>query len=393
VPLGKAPAKLNRFTYLYCIEILGSNMNKFFTFLILIMPAVHSFAQEKALANDSISLDAMIGQMILTGIGDFSYMPEDAGILEDIRTGKVGGVILFEKNINAERPKKQLKRTIDMLTEATNIPLFISIDEEGGKVNRLKTKYGFPATMQAGELGAINNTDTTALYANNTASTLSEYGFNVNYAPDVDVAINPDNPVIAKLGRSYSSDPRTVANHAQTVIDVHRKNNVFTVVKHFPGHGSSQNDSHLGVADVSNTWQFSELMPYKWLIDSGRVDGIMTAHIVNEHLDPSKLPATLSPYIISNILRGVLGYQGVVFTDDMQMHAISKNYGFEESIKMAINAGVDVMLFCNNVPGNERRTPSQIHTIIKNYVTDGEISEARIRESYNRIMLLKSQLL
>ncbi|SMD34294.1 beta-N-acetylhexosaminidase [Reichenbachiella faecimaris] len=367
-------------------------MNKVFALLILFLSDTLAFAQVEADSQDTVSLDIMIGQMILTGIGDFSYMPKDAEILDEIKTGKVGGVILFEKNINAEHPKKQLKRTIEMLKAVANIPLFISIDEEGGRVNRLKTKYGFPATKQAGDLGKLNNLDTTGFYANNTASTLNEYGFNVNYAPDVDVAINPANPVIAQLGRSYSSDPKLVASHAQKVIDIHRDHNVLTVIKHFPGHGSSQNDSHLGVADVSNTWQFSELMPYKWLLDSGRVDGIMTAHIVNEHLDPSKLPATLSPYIISNILRDILGYQGVVFTDDMQMHAISKNYGFEESIKMAINAGVDVMLFCNNVPGNERRTPSQIHAIISKFVADGDISESRIKESYNRIMQLKSKL-
>lgn len=365
-------------------------MNRLFTFFLFVIFSLNAFAQQVQTNEDSINLDTMIGQMILTGIGDFSYMPKDAEILDEIRNGKVGGVILFEKNINAEHPKKQLRRTIKLLTEAAEFPLFVSIDEEGGRVNRLKPKYGFPKTWQAGELGELNNLDTTAFYANNTASTLSQYGFNVNYAPDVDVAINPDNPVIAKLGRSYSKDPKIVAAHAQTFVDVHRKNRVLTVLKHFPGHGSSRNDSHLGVADVSNTWQFSELMPYKWLLDSGRVDGIMTAHIVNEHLDPAKLPATLSPYIINNILRGVLNYQGVVFTDDMQMHAISKNYGFEVSIKMAINAGVDVMLFANNVPGNERRSPSQIHSIIKEYVNAGEITAERIKTSYDRIMQLKS---
>ncbi|MEO9965607.1 MAG: glycoside hydrolase family 3 N-terminal domain-containing protein [Reichenbachiella sp.] len=367
-------------------------MNKLFLYCVLISITTYAYAQESTVEDDSVSLDLMIGQMILTGIGDFSYLPNDAEILEEIRAGKVGGVILFEKNIHKDNPKKQLKRTIDLLNQASNYKLFISIDEEGGRVNRLKPKYGFPVTREAGELGIINNLDSTAYYANQTAFTLAEYGFNVNYAPDVDVAINPDNPVISKLGRSYSEDPRTVAAHAQIVVDVHRKNNVITVLKHFPGHGSSENDSHLGIADVSNTWQFSELMPYKWLLDSGRVDGIMTAHIINQHLDPSMLPATLSPYVINNILRGVLDYQGVIFTDDMQMHAISKNYGFEESIKMAINAGVDVMLFANNVPGNERRTGAEIHKIIKSFVVSEEIPYARIIESYNRITQLKSKL-
>ncbi len=367
-------------------------MIKNIVWVLFALSTLPSMAQEPEAVQDSVSLDVMIGQMILTGIGDFSYLPKDAEILEEIRNRKVGGVILFEKNINSEHPKKQLKRTIDSLKVAASIPLFISIDEEGGRVNRLKPKYGFPVTKQAGDLGELNNLDTTAFYANNTASTLAAYGLNVNYAPDVDVAINPENPVIAKLGRSYSDDPKVVARHAQAFIDAHRSNGVITVLKHFPGHGSSLNDSHLGVADVSDTWQFSELMPYKYLLDSGRVDAIMTAHIINEHLDPDKLPATLSPYIISNILRNVLNFQGVVFTDDMQMHAISKNFGFEESIRMAINAGVDVMLFCNNVPGNERRSPSEIHAIISNYVAQGENSVERIKESYQRIMQLKTKL-
>lgn len=367
-------------------------MKKTIAILFLTILSTISFGQHTESMTDSVSLDTMIGQMILTGIGDFSYMPKHAEILEEVKAGKVGGVIYFEKNVHDTHAAKQLKRSIKMLSEAATIPLFISIDEEGGRVNRLKPKYGFPETRRASELGRLNNLDTTAFYAHNTASTLKELGFNVNYAPDVDVAINPDNPVIAKLGRSYSDDPKVVYAHAGTVVDVHRQSQVITVLKHFPGHGSSRNDSHLGVADVSDTWVFSELMPYKWLIDSGKVDAIMTAHIVNQHLDPNKIPATLSPYIINNILRGVLDYQGVVFTDDMQMHAISKNYGFEESIKMAINAGADVLLFANNVPGNEKRSPSEIHKIISDYVTAGEISEARIQESYLRIMKLKSKL-
>lgn len=362
--------------------------------LILISLLVSSFlSQAQAVTHtDSVSLDVMIGQMILTGIGDFSYLPKDAEILAEIAAGKVGGVIFFEKNINEKQPEKQLKRSIEMLNAQAVIPLFVSIDEEGGLVNRLKPKYGFPETRTAGFLGELNDLDSTAFYATNTASTLSNLGFNLNYAPDVDVAINPNNPIIAKVGRSYSADPSIVARHAQKVMEIHHDYNVLTVLKHFPGHGSSKSDTHKGVADVTNFWQFSELMPYKMLLDSGIVDGIMSAHIINGHLDPDKLPATLSPYIINTILRGFLDFDGVVFSDDMQMHAISKNFGFETSIKMAINAGVDVMLFANNVPGNERRTPSEIHAIIKGYVASGEINEDKILKSYQRIMALKAKL-
>lgn len=340
----------------------------------------------------SDSLDVMIGQMIMTGVGDFSYLMNDEPIMAEVAAGRAGGVIFFEKNINSNGPSRQLKRTIDSLQSVSDIPLFVSIDEEGGKVTRLKAKYGFPPTVTAEYLGTTDDLDSTTAYAGNTAETLALLGFNMNFAPNVDLAINPDNPVIARVGRSYSEDQYKVARHAAQVVKVHRKHKVLTVLKHFPGHGSSHADTHLGIADVSQYWQFKELMPYKMLLDSNLVDAVMTAHIVNKHLDANKLPATLSPFIVNNILRGVLQYDGVVFSDDMQMHAISRHYGFEQSIKMAIEAGVDVLMFANNVPGNERRTSSEIHAVIKELVVSGQIEESRIKRSYDRIMLLKTKL-
>lgn len=369
------------------------NPFKFLILITILMIPKLSHAQAKdSLENTKITLDVMIGQMIMTGIGDQSYVRESDDIVEEIQKGYVGGIIYFEKNINKNSPKDQLIRGVSLLNDAAKTPLFVSIDEEGGRVNRLKPKYGFPVTKQAGYLGELNNLDTTRYYANQTASTLKELGFNLNYAPDVDVAINPKNPVIANLGRSYSDNPDIVASMAAEVVKAHHENGVLTVLKHFPGHGSSHNDSHLGVADVTNYWQFSELMPYKSLLDSGYVDAIMTAHIVNKHLDPDGLPATLSPFVISNILRNFLEYNGVVFSDDMQMHAISSNFGFEQSIKLAILAGVDVLMFANNVPGNEKRSATEIHKIIKSFVENGEITEERIAESYERIILMKAKM-
>ncbi|MEQ6121678.1 glycoside hydrolase family 3 N-terminal domain-containing protein [Reichenbachiella sp. MALMAid0571] len=344
------------------------------------------------LQTDSVSLEVMIGQMIITGIGDFSYITEKEEILTEIEKGYITGVVLFEKNINKNSPEKQLKRTIDMLQSKSSIPLFISIDEEGGRVNRLKPKYGFPATTTAQNLGETDNLDSTRFYANKTASLLADLGININLAPNVDVNVNPKNPVIGGMGRSYSSDEKIVAKHAAQVIRTHHENGVLTVLKHFPGHGSSHADTHLGIADVTDYWQFRELMPYKYLIDSALADGIMTAHIINGHLDENKLPATLSPFIINNILRNVLGYNGVVFSDDMQMHAISKHYGFEQSLKMAIDAGVDVLMFANMVEENERKTASQIHSAILNMVNSGDVTQERIATSYRRIIKMKSSL-
>lgn len=335
------------------------------------------------------SLDIMIGQMIISGVNDYAYINKKDLILEDIKNGLVGGVIIFKKNIAKKKSAEKLKYLIKTLQNAAPIPLFITIDEEGGKVNRLKPKYGFPKTVSAAYLGELDNLDSTSFYAQQTASTLSGLGINVNYAPDVDIAINPENPIIAGVQRSYSEDEKIVAKHAAQVVKSHRDNNIITVLKHFPGHGSSHTDTHKGITDVSDYWQFKELMPYKYLIDSGLADGIMSAHIVNKYLDENKLPATLSPIIITNILRGKLNYDGVIFSDDMQMNAISKEYGFEESIKMAILAGIDILIFANNVLGNEKIRPSEICVIIKDLVLSGTIKEERIKSSYKRIINLK----
>lgn len=347
-------------------------------------------AQENLPVTDS--LDLMIGQMILTGLGDFNRLDKGAPVFEAIRTGKVGGVILFEKNLNSINTEKNIQEILSYAQAQTEIPLLVSIDEEGGRVNRLKTKYGFPRTVTAQYLGNLDHPDSTSFYARQTASILYQLGINMNFAPSVDVNVNPSNPVIGKIGRSYSQDPALVARHAQLVVEAHDLFGIATVLKHFPGHGSSRDDSHLGLADVSDTWRFEELLPYKALLDSGKVRAVMTAHIVNEVLDDRKLPATLSDKVISDVLRGFLEYEGVVISDDMQMRAISAQYGLEEAIKMAINAGVDILLFANNVPDYDLVTAEQIHAIIKKFVKNGDISEEQIAKSYKRIMILKEEM-
>jgi beta-N-acetylhexosaminidase len=180
--------------------------------------------------------------------------------------------------------------------------------------------------------------------------------------------------------------------YAKEVVKQHRKFGVVTALKHFPGHGSSKDDTHLGLADVTNTWSERELKPYRALLDSGYVDGVMTSHIVNKNLDRKALPGTLSKLILDSILRKKLGFNGVVFSDDMQMKAIANNYGLDQAIKLAINAGVDIMCFSNNILGVENRTVDKVHDIIKNYVTSGEIKKSRIDESFKRIMKLKKRI-
>lgn len=334
------------------------------------------------------SLDIKIGQMILIG---FPGSKVDDKVLEEIRQGKVGSIIIFEKNIPAKNSFAELKKITWTYQHAAPIPLFISIDQEGGKVNRLKEKYGFPRSVSAAQLGNFT-LDSVQFYAETTAATLAGLGINVNFAPVVDLAVEPTNPAIVKPERAYSAQADSVTLFAREVIRQHRKLGVVSVLKHFPGHGSSKNDTHLGIADVTNTWSARELDPYKTLIDSGEVDAIMTAHIVNKKLDPMGNPGTLSKQVIDSLLRKRFHYSGVIFSDDMQMHAITKHYGLEEAIKLAINAGVDILTFSNNISGSQERTVDKVHEIIKKFVTNGTISRERIDQSFKRIMSLKQQL-
>ncbi|MEO5602913.1 MAG: glycoside hydrolase family 3 protein [Cyclobacteriaceae bacterium] len=336
------------------------------------------------------SLDMKIGQMLIIG---FPKAEVDLAVLEEVRKGKVGSLIIFEKNIPAKNSFVALKKITWTYQHAAPIPLFIGIDQEGGRVNRLKDKYGFPRSITAAAMGKAHSLDSVRFYSEATAATLAGLGINVNFAPVVDLASNPDNPIIAKYGRAFSDNEDSVALMAKEFIKGHRMYNVLTSLKHFPGHGSSLNDTHLGIADVTNTWEERELDPYRSLIDSGFADAVMTSHIVNKNLDAKGYPGTLSSEILTGILRNQLHFNGVVFTDDMQMHAITKNYGLEEAIRLAIQAGVDIMTFSNNISGSTERTVDKVHGIIRAMVSSGEITEERIDESFDRIMRLKNQLM
>lgn len=347
-------------------------------------------AKPAAAAADS--LDIKIGQMIMVGIGTKSALAENDTLLSEISSGLTGGIILFEKNISKSDSKNALKKLIASMQAKAGITLFMAIDEEGGKVHRLKEKYGFIGMPSAAYLGKLDNVDSTLAYNRNLAKELTELGFNYNFAPVLDLATNPNNTIIAKKERSFSADPAVVTKHALCCIQAHHENKVKTILKHFPGHGSSTGDTHKGIVDVESTWQFSELIPYYSILQSGKCDAIMTAHLVNARWDSTQLPATLSRPVITGMLRGLLNYKGVIFSDDMQMHAISKNYGFEKAIGLAINAGVDVLIFGNNVdPGEKPVTATQVHAIIKKLVTEKIISEKRIDESYRRIIQLKNK--
>lgn len=345
--------------------------------------------------NNKVTLDEKIGQMLMVGFNGFE-ISDTSHVVRDIQTYHTGGVILFDYDVPSGTSDRnidnanQLTHLINDIQQLSDSPLFIAVDQEGGQVARLKESRGFLPTKSAEELGEMNDPDTTQYYASQMADQLQQLGFNVNFAPVADLNTNPMNPVIGQLNRSFSADPEIVTRHASIFLEEFNRNGVLGVLKHFPGHGSAWNDSHVGMADVTDTWEEIELEPYKNLVEMDEPFAVMTAHVLNENLDED-LPATLSYNVQTTLLRNQIGFEGVLFSDDMQMEAIRSFYGLETSIKNAINAGVDVLVFANNSVYNREIIPTSV-SIIKNLIDEGEITEEMIHESYERIMAAKERL-
>jgi len=342
------------------------------------------------------NLKNKIGQMVIIGFRG-TEATDDSYIANVIKDLKIGGVILFDYDVPSKSyPRniinpEQTEKLISDLKTYTRTPLFISVDAEGGKVNRLKQKYGFIPVVSPKEMGRGISTSTTANEAEKLSLELKNLGFNMNFAPVVDVDINPTNPVIGGLGRSFSADPENVFEQAKTFIKKQKENGIISVAKHFPGHGSSDSDSHLGLVDITKTYKNEELIPYQELQKEGILDAVMTAHIVNTNIDKN-YPATLSPNFLQNILREKIGFKGVVVSDDMQMNAIASNYGFEEAIIKAINAGCDILIISNNSTSvYDDQLPYKTINIIYKAVREGKISMGKINGSYDRIMNLKRE--
>lgn len=337
-------------------------------------------------------MDVKIGQMIMVGFKGFE-VSDTSHVIRDIREYHTGGIILFDYDMPTRTPNRniespgQVRTLISDLQELSDTPLFIAVDQEGGRVARLKTDRGFASHVSAEYLGNLNNPDSTRFYAASMAAQLSDLGFNVNFAPVVDLNTNPENPVIGRLARSFGEDTELVTQQASIFLEEFTSRNILGVLKHFPGHGSAWNDSHVGMADVTDTWEEIELYPYKKLVQGDQPFAVMTAHVFNENLDPD-VPATLSEPVQTGLLRDEIGFQGVLFSDDMQMDAIRSYYGLEMAVENAILAGVDVLVFANNSVYDPEIVPRVIG-IIKNLVDEGVITEERISQSYQRIMEAK----
>lgn len=336
------------------------------------------------------SLDHYIGRMLMIGFRGMTLQESDH-LLRDLQQYHLGGVILFDYDVPTRTPSRniespyQLKHLIEEVKQATDIELLVAVDQEGGRVARLKEARGFFRGRSAEALTALWSThpDSVEIEVANQANQLRDLGFNVNFSPVVDVNVNPDNPVIGGLQRSFSENPDRVTMLAKLTLNALSDAGLTGVLKHYPGHGSSMNDSHLGVTEVTQTWSSIELSPYRNLIDSGHARAIMSAHVFHAGLD-SLYPGTLSYYVNTALLREDLGFEGVLFSDDLQMGAIRDQFSLEETVILAVNSGIDVLVFGNNSIYDPEIVP-KVQNILRKAVAEGTVPLQRLKESSGRI--------
>jgi beta-N-acetylhexosaminidase len=364
-------------------------------FLAAQMTCVRAGGDEAEPAADAEAhLDAMIGQMIMVGfIGSSERDPGVVAVHNQLAQGIVGGVVLYPDNIAGA---EKLRALTAYLRAAKSDPVpFIAVDQEGGTVQRLTRRNGhsyFPSALSVGRNPSFATYENAVRLYAGMAGELAQAGFNLNFGPVVDLNINPHNPVIGGRDRSFGADPRIVTALARAFITAHREAGVVTVAKHFPGHGSSKVDSHKGLADISKTWEETELEPYRALAKDGLLDAVMLGHLYHPRFsDGAMLPASLSGRAVKALrAKGDIGFTGVVVSDDLEMGAVS-DYSLEDRVIKAINAGTDLLVF-SNVHLRDPELGPKLHATIADAVRDGRISRLRVEQAYGKIRLLKRRL-
>lgn len=434
--------------FLQCLLISVSG------FVLAYLPATAYSSSNSALPACKEQLSARlcekIGQMLIVGFGGLNQdhdgrivwqdpdglsFKENSAIGKAIKNQHIGGVILFNKvfrnkrtgvfirDRNIQSPDQTVKLTRSLKNYSLKarqeerfpkLDLLVTIDQEGGVVDRLPTDLNFPLrTLVPQALGANEESvfanreqkqkalTRTRQYATQMADELAANHFNVNFFPSLDVNINPLNAVIGGRGRSFSSNPEIVVDQALQFVKAFHHKNILATLKHFPGHGSSVGDTHDGIVDVTDTYQMDkELLPYRTLINQGYKDFIMTTHVINGQIDKTQCkkgpkndrttwcPGTMSHATLTKLLREDLGFKGVIVSDDMTMGAIAKAYPLQVALEKAINAGVDMLIVANNTEDQSEEVVNTIAQLVKT----NRVSEDRINHAYQRIVELKKRL-
>lgn len=333
-----------------------------------------------------------LGDLLLVGF-DGTQGEGNAELGRLLCETRAGGVLLFGRNVVGDRQVGQLTRWVTARALAcARRPPFVGVDAEGGRVMRLGGEAGYAPTLSHRELGDTGDLALSELEALRIGGRLREAGITWNMAPVVDVGYNPANPVIVGAGRSFGGDPARVTAHARAYLAGMRAAGLLTVLKHFPGHGSSFADSHLGFVDVTDTARPElELAPYRRLIAEGVVDAIMTAHVFNRRLDRHH-PATLSRATITGLLRGELGWGGVVVSDDLRMRAIVRHYGLGEAAVLALEAGVDLLLIGDDRLPDGRSAAQIVLAAVGEALAQGHLAPATVEAALARLDALRARL-
>lgn len=338
--------------------------------------------QQKSIAEmiSEMSLDEKIGQMIIAGISGTKLDPQTISLITNY---KVGGMIFYQDNLVKPEQTVQLLNEIKTENLHNRLPLFLSVDQEGGRVTRLPGGlFNFPTNK---EIGVINNSQFSYKVGTILGKELNGFGFNLDFAPVLDVNSNPKNPIIGD--RSFGNNPDVVSKLGIQTMKGIQSQNIIATIKHFPGHGDTSVDSHLELPIVyKNLTELKklELIPFERAIDNG-ADVVMVAHILLPKLD-AHYPASMSKVVITDILRKQLDFGGVVITDDMTMKAITDHYKMGVAAVDSIIAGSDIILVAHDY-----NKIVEAITSIKVAVQKGEITEQRINDSVRRIIMLKKK--
>lgn len=339
--------------------------------------------EEELLA--AMSLEQKIAQMFIVtpeSLTDGANLTTaDGAMRAGMQLYPVGGLVYFSKNLtDAGQTKEMLRCTQEFSLEIQGLPLFLCVDEEGGRVARIGNNKGFDVP-KVGPMGNIASKEAAHEAGSKVGRYLRELGFNLDFAPDADVLTNNKNTVIGN--RSFGSDAQTVLQYARAYSDGLHENGVLSTFKHFPGHGATEADTHEGFAYTDKTYEElmqAELLPFAGAGEAG-IDCVMVSHIAVPNITRDNVPCTLSYRMTGEILRGDLGYDGIIVTDAMNMGAVTQNYSSDEAAVAAVKAGVDMILM-----------PEDFHLAVqgvRNAVQNGEISEERIDESVRRIIKVK----
>lgn len=329
---------------------------------------------------NAMSLDEKVGQMVIFGLDGTTMGAETQKLIQQ---DKIGGLILYKNNITSAGQALELLNALKKANRNNPAPLWLSVDQEGGKVSRMPDSYvKIPKAQDIGKTGD-------AKYAERTgeaiAAEIKSLGFNLDFAPVMDINSNPDNPVIGD--RSFGPDAETVIKQGTAVMQGLHAGKVAEVIKHFPGHGDTSVDSHLELPVVNKSLkqlQSFELLPFEAAVKKG-TDMVMVAHLLIPKID-SKYPASMSPAIITDLLRGTLQFKGVVITDDMTMGGIVKHFGIAEAAVQSVKAGTDIVLV-----GHDPVSEAKVLDALKSAVQSGKLSEQAIDEHVYRILQLKQK--